>query len=690
MGGDDRLPPVLAFSTSSDLNIDESAQNALRAMLVSQLTGWRREIVGQKQITDGMRRAMMGHRAEWDALVAESETQLGAAGAADGVVTTSSTELVAPMLQTQWSQWNHFNEQFPVDPQPGSGYDGRAPVGCMPVAGAQLARFYAWPTYGVAGHTDNDSNPANQISGNFSAQFGGAINWSAMQAQYNPWSGEPGAAVQAVSDVLYRLGVALNLDFGSFQYGGSSASIQSLGRALNRCFFYERGTYMARSGAASAFDTALRNEMLAGRPAACAIPGHAVVADGLSVDGGADYFHFNYGLGGINDGWYRTSAIPEGNVESAIFGERPLLVPLLDQHGFVTNVTGVIAPAWHVAAARQDEVVNYRVREGQYVATDFSDNADALSAWTDYSSTWLVETPGKGGSGGCFRKTGEIGDFALTLRDPVIPSTGSRLKYNYKAVLVADHAYLEVSTDRGGSWQTLRHLTNTGNDTAWYSENIDLSSYAGQEVLVRMLYSFKSGSYYGASGGIWLDKITISNVQQLQWSVVADNIAAGATNCALGTRLSGTYHYEVQAYDGSSWSAASPFVTMTVQLDAALDVDADGLANGWETQYFGAPTNGVAAVDGDGHSNLQEFAAGTNPSDAASRLALADVATSGEMPSVSWSSVAGKTYSVWRATAATGAYVPVASNLVATAPLNTYADASAPAVAALFYRISVE
>lgn len=44
------------------------------------------------------------------------------------------------------------------------------------------------------------------------------------------------------------------------------------------------------------------------------------------------------------------------------------------------------------------------------------------------------------------------------------------------------------------------------------------------------------------------------------------------------------------------------------------DNDGDGLADGWETQYFGnLNQNGAGDYDGDGMSNLQEYIMGTSP-----------------------------------------------------------------------------
>lgn len=73
-------------------------------------------------------------------------------------------------------------------------------------------------------------------------------------------------------------------------------------------------------------------------------------------------------------------------------------------------------------------------------------------------------------------------------------------------------------------------------------------------------------------------------------------------------------------------SGAGGVNSVTVQLLVQPDSDGDGIADAWETNYFGFSTNnaadGALDFDGDGADNREEFVAGTNPTNALSVLKL--------------------------------------------------------------------
>ena len=78
----------------------------------------------------------------------------------------------------------------------------------------------------------------------------------------------------------------------------------------------------------------------------------------------------------------------------------------------------------------------------------------------------------------------------------------------------------------------------------------------------------------------------------------------------------------------------------------------DGMDDAWQVQYFGQPPNGNAAPgldpDGDGSSNLTEFNAGTIPTSAASVFRITGLIRSSPNLTISFSSVTGRNYTLWR------------------------------------------
>ncbi len=125
-----------------------------------------------------------------------------------------------------------------------------------------------------------------------------------------------------------------------------------------------------------------------------------------------------------------------------------------------------------------------------------------------------------------------------------------------------------------------------------------------------------------------------------------------------------------------------------------VDGDANGLPDWWEGKYFdhltGTDPNGDA--DHDRASNLAEWLAGSNPTNASSYLHLIAPTlnpTNGLV--IQWPSVAGKFYRLERATnLLTGFDSVVRTNIAATSPTNTESDPASLPGNSRFYRIRLE
>jgi len=118
------------------------------------------------------------------------------------------------------------------------------------------------------------------------------------------------------------------------------------------------------------------------------------------------------------------------------------------------------------------------------------------------------------------------------------------------------------------------------------------------------------------------------------------------------------------------------------------------LSYAW-AQQFGLSTDGSsdsADVDGDGLNNWQEWIAGTNPTNAASVLAMGISSTNSSAPIVSWQSIAGKIYFIQRTVNLfdPSAFISIQSNLVGAADTTTYWDGSATNGGPYFYRVGVQ
>ena len=107
-----------------------------------------------------------------------------------------------------------------------------------------------------------------------------------------------------------------------------------------------------------------------------------------------------------------------------------------------------------------------------------------------------------------------------------------------------------------------------------------------------------------------------------------------------------------------------------------IDLDGDGMADSWEAEYFGsaAAEGGEAGSDwdGDGLSNVDEYRAGTDPTHAASVLALESVAfPAAETLVLRWQSASNAVYAIdVRTNLLTGTWVPLADGVAGTPPLN--------------------
>lgn len=122
-----------------------------------------------------------------------------------------------------------------------------------------------------------------------------------------------------------------------------------------------------------------------------------------------------------------------------------------------------------------------------------------------------------------------------------------------------------------------------------------------------------------------------------------------------------TYFFVVRAAD-SCGNVDTNTVEQSIQplLDPNQSQSGDGIPNGWKQQYgLNAfdPSVGSADADGDGMSNLKEFLAGTDPTNAFSTFRITSLARTGGDMLISWMTGLGRTNALqWTAGDGSGGY----------------------------------
>lgn len=281
VAGDDRVLPILAFSDEGAFVPDGMPDN-LR-YFIDGYTEAIQYAVDSKSAADG------STLREWNELLSESTHDRK-----DGNV------VVEPLLgNNRWNQTKYYNDLCPADATGNSAYGGHAAVGCGALVMGQVMRYWRYPTTGTGSHSYSATG-----YGTLTANFGATTYRYSAMPDYLSAANHPDSCVQAVATLLYHCGVAVNMRYGA---DASVANSNNIVSALSTYFGYPATVrYIERSSTtSSAWLNYLKGELDAGAPfmygGSGNYGGHVWTCDGYRDD---DYFHFNWGWGGTQNGYY--------------------------------------------------------------------------------------------------------------------------------------------------------------------------------------------------------------------------------------------------------------------------------------------------------------------------------------------------------------------------------------------------
>lgn len=282
VAGDDRVQPILAFSDEGSF-VTENIPAHIRFFLDS-YTEDIQHIIENQQYSDELTLQ------KWETLLSGNTL---AQKDADGNV------VVGPLLgNNRWNQTQYYNDLCPADATGNPAYGGHAAAGCGALVMGQVMRYWQFPTTGRGSHSYNSNY------GTLSANFGATTYHYENMPERLSNTYHPDSCVDAIATLLYHCGVAVNMNYGPATSVANSNRIVS---ALSTYFRYPTTIQYIERGSLSStvWLNYLKSELDEGAPfmygGSGNYGGHVWTCDGYQDD---DFFHFNWGWGGQQNGFY--------------------------------------------------------------------------------------------------------------------------------------------------------------------------------------------------------------------------------------------------------------------------------------------------------------------------------------------------------------------------------------------------
>ena len=129
------------------------------------------------------------------------------------------------------------------------------------------------------------------------------------------------------------------------------------------------------------------------------------------------------------------------------------------------------------------------------------------------------------------------------------------------------------------------------------------------------------------------------------YALESNDDLAGSNWSAVVTNIPGTGSIVSVTHAGGSGADTRFYRVQLLTITSPADTDGDGLPDSWESQYFGNLSQTDSGdPDGDGFGNLQEFLAGTDPTDSSSALRITSITLNEPDVIISFTTCANRFY----------------------------------------------
>lgn len=273
--------PIPAYSLEANYN---------DAKQPPQYTAWVKQYADQIEYALAEKPINAKATAEWERLLTNDITSL---------TYLKKEKSIEPMLLSNWDQGNYFNQMCPDDP---AGPSGHCYTGCVATAMGQLCEYFRWPINGTGSYA-YEHEDYGTISANFEETN---YKWNEMTNELN-------SPNLAVAELLFHLGVSVDMEYGP---DGSGMYNHKAAYSLRTHFKFDQETeYLYRDSTTLNWDSTVLVHLNKGIPmyyAGWSLPnvyGHAFIVDGYQTE---EYFHFNWGWGGTQDGYFYLQELNPG------------------------------------------------------------------------------------------------------------------------------------------------------------------------------------------------------------------------------------------------------------------------------------------------------------------------------------------------------------------------------------------